>query len=115
MEAHAISTGYTTGKVYIIWDIPHDNVSGYEILRDGKVVATSFSEEGLKIFISPTMFDSDHHTNLFVKNSTHQLMYVDESTNQYQHYEYQVIAKRLNGDGTVIEEIKSNPMYIQAQ
>lgn len=114
MKAHAISTGYTTGKVYIIWDIPHDMITDYDIVRDGKVIATSTEEEGHKVFTSPTMFDSDHHTNLFVKNSTHQLMYIDESVNQYQQYEYQVVAKRLV-DGVAVEEIQSNPMYIQAQ
>jgi hypothetical protein len=109
MEAHAISTGYITGKVYIIWDIPHDKITDYEILRDGKPL-TILQEE----FVSPTLFDADHHTNLFVKPSTHQLMYIDETVNKYQHYEYQVVAKRLDND-TVVEEIKSNPMYIQAQ
>ena len=114
MEAHAISNGYTSGKVYIIWDIPHGNINGYEIERNGVVVASSLAEEPTE-FVSPTLFDHDHHTNLFKKDSTHQLMFVDENVYPYQRYEYQVIAKRLSNSGEVMETIKSDCMYIQAQ
>lgn len=67
MKAIGISNPYTSGKVYIIWDIPHDKINGFEVYRDNKLIATSFSEEGLHVFIPPTMFDHDHHTNLFKK------------------------------------------------
>ena len=115
MEAHAVSLPYTSNKVYIIWEIPHDKINGFEIYRDNKLIATSFSEDGLKMFISPTMFDSDHHTNLFKKKSKYQLMYIDESVYRYQFYEYKVIAKRVDSDGQIIEQIESAPMYITAQ
>ena len=35
MQVRAISNGYTTGKVYVIWEIPHDKITGYEIYRNG--------------------------------------------------------------------------------
>lgn len=115
MEIHAISTPYTSGKVYVIWEIPHDKINGFEVYRDDKLIATSFSEDGLKTFVPPTMFDSDHHTNLFKKKSTHQLMYVDENVYKFQSYKYQVVAKRVNSDNQLMEEIKSAPAYITAQ
>ena len=117
MEAHAISNGYMTGKVYIIWEIPHDDISGYEIDRNGVTIASSLTEdeEGKAKFVSPTMFDHDHHTNLFKKDSTKQLMFVDENVYPYQHYEYQIIAKRINDIGEVMEQIESDFIYVQAQ
>lgn len=114
MKAIGISNPYTSGKVYIIWDIPHDKINGFEIYRDNELIATSFSEEGLHVFIPPTMFDHDHHTNLFKKDSTHQLMYVDEDVYKYQHYEYKVVAIRKNENGDVMETIESAPIFIEA-
>lgn len=114
MEAHAISNGYTSGKVYIIWEIPHGNISGYEIDRNGVTIASSFTEEPAE-FVGPTLFDHDHHTNLFRKESHKQLMFVDENVQPYQKYEYQVIAKRVNDSGEVMELIESDFMYIEAQ
>ena len=114
MQARIISNGYTSGKIYIVWDIPHDNITGYEIDRNGETIASSFFEEPSE-FVSPTMFDYDHHTNLFKKNSTKQLMFVDENVKPYQQYEYQVIAKRTNEVGDIVEQIESDFMYVTAQ
>jgi hypothetical protein len=115
MQAIAISNGYTTGKVYIIWEIPHDKINGFEIYRDGKLIASSLQEEGLHVFVPPTMFDHDHQTNLFRKDSPYKLMYVDENVYTYQHYEYQVVALKLNEENEVMERIESNTIGIQAQ
>lgn len=115
MQAIAISNGYTTGKVYVIWEIPHDKINGFEIYRDGKLIASSLQEEGLPVFIPPTMFDHDHQTNLFRKDSAFKLMYVDEQVYKYQSYEYQVVAVRLDENGTVMERIESNTVGTQAQ
>ena len=114
MEAHAISIGYTSGKVYIIWEIPHDKINGYEIDRDGITIASSFSETPA-VFEQPTLFDTDHHTNLFKKDSKNKLMFIDEKANPYQTYEYQVIAKRVDENGNIMEQIESDFMYITAQ
>ena len=115
MEVIAISNGYTTGKVYIIWEVPHDKINGFEIYRDGKVIASSLNEDGLKIFIPPTMFDHDHHTNLFKKKSSHQLMYIDEDVYQYQEYKYEVTAFRKDENDVIVETIHSEPTYVTAQ
>ena len=114
MQAMASSNGYTSGKVYIVWNIPHNNISGYEIERDGKIIASSFTEEP-SVFISPTLFDHDHHTNLFKKGSTHQLMFIDENVQPYQKYEYKVIAKKLNDTGDIMEQRESKTIYVTAQ
>lgn len=105
-----ISNGYMSGNVYVIWDIPHDSITDYEIYRDGNLIAST--EMGSE-FVSPTLFDHDHHTNLFKKDSANKLMYVDENVHQYQHYTYKVIAKRI-ADGKLIEEIPSSDGFIEA-
>lgn len=114
MQAIAISNGYTTGKVYIIWDIVYDEITGYEVYRNDVLIASSLIEDKAE-FVNPTMFDHDHHTSLFRKDSTFKLMYVDENVNRYQEYTYKVIAKRINEDGMVMDEIISNTVTIEAQ
>lgn len=115
MQAIAISNG-NTNKIYVIWEIPHDGINRYEVYRNGVLVAFSASDiepEGVE-FEHPTLFDHDHHTNLFKKDSTFKLMFTDESIKRYQTYEYLIIAKRLNESQQVMEEIKSNTMTITA-
>lgn len=113
MEAHTVSTAYMSGKVYIIWEVPHDKITGYEVIRNGVVIASSLLGNSAE-FVQPTLFDHDHHTNLFRKDSTNKLMFVDETIQRYQHYEYQVIAKRLDVNNNVMEQIKSDLIYTQA-
>jgi hypothetical protein len=115
MQAIAISNGYIAGKTHIIWEIPHDKINGYEIYRDGNLIASSLKEENPDMFVQPTMFDHDKHTNLFRKDSTHKLMYIDENVKQYQTYSYKIIAKRLNESNTVVEQIESNTATVQIQ
>lgn len=116
MQAIAISNGYTSGKVYIIWEIPHDNITGYEVFRDNVLIASSLPDASeVTKFEHPTMFDHDHHTNLFKKDSTAKLMFTDEHVNKYQSYEYQVIGTRLNDLGVPVELRVSDKIYIQAQ
>lgn len=110
MEMHLISSGYIPNCVHIIWKIPCDGITDYEVYRDGKLIAsTALGSE----FVSPTLFDHDHHTNLFKKDSTHMLMYVDEDVHKYQHYTYKVVAKRIV-DNTTFAEYPSNDGYIEA-
>lgn len=116
MNAIAISNGYTSGKVYVIWEIPHDDITGYEVFRNGELIATSLPDAiEPSVFEHPTMFDSDHHTNLFKKDSTHKLMFTDEAVQQYQTYVYQVIATRVNELNVPVEIIASDKVTIQAQ
>ena len=114
MKANAVSNGYMSGKIYIIWEVPYDGLTGFEINRNGETIASSFFEEPSE-FVQPTVFDHDHHTNLFKKESTHQLMYIDESVCKYQNYTYEVVAFRKNDDGVVVETIHSKPVYVEAQ
>lgn len=115
MQVIAISNGYIAGKAHIIWEIPHDNISGYEIYRDDILIASSLKEENPDVFVQPTMFDHDNHTNLFKKDSTHKLMYIDENVQQYQTYSYKVVAKRLDENNVAIEALVSNKATIQIQ
>lgn len=114
MKATAIANGYMSGKVFLIWEKPYDDITGYEIYRNNNLIASSLSEDKA-VFEQPTMFDHDHHTNLFRKDSTDKLMYTDEKIQKYQKYEYKVIAKRLDNDGNIIDEIVSNTTDIFTQ
>lgn len=127
MDAKVLANGYMTGKVFIIWDIPHDKINRYEVWRDDVMIAEINLDEETVIppihedlekaepFVHPCLFDHDHHTNLFWKESNHQLMYVDETVVRYQEYKYHVIACRINEKGERMEEIQTRPLYTQAQ
>lgn len=112
MRLIAISSGNPPNKVYLIWEIPFNGNIAYTVHRDGKVIADNLPDNESKVdFEHPTLFDHDHGTNLFTKDSTHKLMYVDENVNRYRHYEYKVTAKRLDEGMEIIE---SNEVTIQA-
>ena len=61
------------------------------------------------------MFDHDHRTNLFRKDSAFKLMYIDENVYRYQNYIYKVVALRTDELGNVLERIESEIVMIQAQ
>ena len=110
LNMHLVSTGYPPKQVYIIWTVPHNSITDYEVYRNGVLIASTAM--GSK-FESPTIFDSDHHTNLFRKMSIHKLMFIDEDVQAYQHYTYKVVAKRVI-EGFTFEEIPSNDGVIEA-
>ena len=115
MKIYGISTGYPAGVVHVIWDIPHDKINSYQLYRDGVLIADSTNPEQAKLFQTPTLFDHDHGTNLFKKNTKHQLIYSDTNNVQhYQKYEYHVIAKAINKDGIVTDDITSDILFITA-
>lgn len=109
-EAKALASGYT-GKIYIVWDKVHDNINKFEIYRNDSLISESTLDIQWEPFEQPTIFDHDHHTNLFKKDSTHQLMFTDESINKYQQYTYYVKAYRIEGD-IIKEEYTSDIMYV---
>ncbi len=116
MQTVTISNGYTSGKVYVIWEILHDNITGYEVFRDGVLIASSLPDaENPVTFEHPTMFDHDHGTNLFKKDSTHKLMFIDETVQQYQYYTYQVLATRVNDANIPVEIHASEKIMVQVQ
>ena len=128
MRAIGISNGYMSERVYIIWDIPHDKINYYEVWRDKQIIAQSqIDDSGKPIappihtdlekanpFIHPCMFDHDHHTNLFWKDSTHMLMYVDDTVHKFQQYKYHVVARRIDDNGQMQDMVVSNDIYIEA-
>lgn len=79
-----------TNSVHVVFN-ENECISKYELYRDGVKIATSENEEGKSDFSRPTVFDHDHHTNLFRKESNHQLMYKDTSVARFREYAYQVI------------------------
>lgn len=116
MRLIAISSGNPPDQVYLIWEIPYDGNISYAVHRDGKVIAdnSTSDEQNKDIFVHPTLFDHDHGTNLFKKDSTHKLMYTDQSVSRYQHYHYHIVATVADADGNVLDTITSNEVVIQA-
>ena len=99
-------------RVYIVWEIPHDKITGYEIYRDNVMIASSVDGDD-KIFVPPTLFDRDFGTNLFRKSSTKQLMYIDENVQRYQNYSYRIVAKIIRNNK--VTDIDLGTGYVQVQ
>lgn len=129
MKATAISNGYMTGKVYLIWEIPYEKINYFEVWRNGNMIASTplgkdkkplqesyihTDLEKAQPFVHPCLFDRDFHTNLFRKDSPWQLMYVDEDVQKFQEYEYYVIGTRIDEDGSRHENVESEKVYITA-
>jgi hypothetical protein len=82
--------------VYICWE-KISGLSGYEVFRDGVKIADSDENE----FVRPYEFDNDHHTELFVDQSSHHwLRFRDTDVKNFTHYSYRVTA--FNEIGEVI-------------
>ncbi len=115
MKIYGISNGYPTGVVHVIWDIPHDKINSYQLYRDGLLIMDSTIPEQAKRIQTPTLFDHDHGTGLFRKNTKHQLIYSDtDNIHRYQEYNYCVVAKAITEDNIVTDEITSDILFITA-
>ena len=93
MDLRAIWVAYIQ-EAQLIWPEPFDNVSKYEIFKNGEL----FMELTAEMFEKPSMFDHDHHTNLFWKTSNHEILVRDYPLNKFQKYSYKVKAYRYEGD-----------------
>ncbi len=112
MEIHAYSNAYLGKGVFIVWSIPYSRMNSFEVFRDGKSIAKSNTkEETDEMFNHPEMFDHDHHTWLFRKDSPFKLIYHDEDPQKFMTYQYQVIAREIAEDGTVKAE-ETSPLII---
>lgn len=102
IHVHAVASDYTK-TIYIIFN-ENEYVDKYELYRNGQLIAET-AKDSFGDFKRPTMFDNDHHTNLFVKNSNHELMYEDAGVDGLT-YSYYV--KYYHGDNAW----NSNTVYI---
>ena len=108
IELKAIASSYTK-SIYVIFG-ENDYIDKYEIYRNDTLIGTYLKEE-LHFnhqgedgeLVRPCMFDRDHHTNLFFKDSNHQWMYEDKNVKMYQEYKYYV--KYYHGDYSENTEI----------
>lgn len=78
-----------TNSIHVVFN-DNEYVDKYELYRDGVKIAESENEDGKSDFSRPTMFDHDKGTNLFRKESNHQLMYEDANVVRFHEYAYQV-------------------------
>lgn len=119
LELIGVSNGYPPKTVWLVWEKPYEPndsmVITYELYRDGNLIASSLNEDGTENFKQPELFDHDHNTNLFRKDSTHKLMYTDNDVNTYREYMYYVKMIRTDMEGNVIDTLVSKPVYVQAQ
>lgn len=95
IKLKAVPTTYTK-SIYVIFD-ENDYIDKYEIYRNDNLIGTytkddlHFNHQGESgEIVRPCMFDRDHHTNLFFKDSNHQWMYEDKNIQMYQEYKYYV-------------------------
>ena len=100
IEMHAFASAYA-GNIYVVWN-QEDFFDKYELYRNGVLVGET-TEEDFGPFERPMVFDRDHHTNLFRKDSVHQLMFVDDTVKPYTNYTYQV--KGYHGDSLCESDI----------
>lgn len=91
IEMYALVLSYAK-KIYVIWN-QCDYFDKYELYRDGVLIGET-REKDFGPFKRPTVFDTDHHTNLFRKKSSGQLMYEDEDIKSFVEYEYEIKAYR---------------------
>ncbi len=93
IDMRAVVVSYTQA-IYIIFD-ENDYIDKYELYRNDILIGT-YTKDDLYFnhqgedgeLIRPCMFDRDHHTNLFFKNSNHEWMYKDTDLNSFQEYKY---------------------------
>ena len=100
LQMRAVPCSYTS-EIYVIFD-KLERVNKYELYKNGVKIA-EFDKTNMSDLVQPTLFDHDHHTNLFKKDSTHQLMFVDTAIQKFQTYDYQVVAERINESGETME------------
>ena len=115
MRVRVSSSGYVTETNYIVFDIPYEHANQFTIYRDGAKLVSNEPTKGLAPFEHPTMFDMDHQTNLFRKDTMHKLMYIDKDVQKYQRYSYYVIAEHVDENGNVVSSVQSNTYSVQTQ
>ena len=89
----AVAVSYTR-TIYVIFD-ENDYIDKYELYRNDVLINTyvkndlhfNHQEEDGEL-TRPCVFDRDHHTNLFFKNSNHEWMYKDTDLDLFQEYKY---------------------------
>lgn len=89
----AVAVSYTR-TIYVIFD-ENDYIDKYELYRNDVLINT-YAKDDLHFnhqeedgeLIRPCVFDRDHHTNLFFKNSNHEWMYKDTDLDSFQEYKY---------------------------
>lgn len=106
-QMHATASSYTN-KIYVVFS-EEEHVDKYEVYRDGVKIAEYDTASKLSDFEHPTLFDHDHHTNLFRKESNHQLMYEDGDISRFREYSYYV--KYYRGDASW----NTNTVYVSLQ
>lgn len=91
IEAHVVNSAYMN-NVYVVWEIPWHAVK-YILYRNDEIIAETpeeITEETPNPFERPTIFDHDHHTELFKPGSRNLLCYVDNDIRRYVTYKYQL-------------------------
>lgn len=112
LQIKAIPCSYTN-KIYVIFD-KLEHINRYELYKNGVKIA-EYDSANVSDFVQPTLFDHDHHTNLFKKDSVHKLMFTDTAVQKFQTYDYQVVAERINESGESMERIESCLISVKTQ
>ena len=117
MQIKAFSVGYLGGKIFVVWGMPHEAVTDFILYRNGiEIASTKNLKEGEEFpFQHPELFDRDHHTNLFRKDSPYKLLYIDENVHKFQTYEYKVVCEKRDQAGKVLETYESREVSAKSE
>lgn len=107
-----------TGEMFIVWEHwdckPEKH--GFILYRNGEKIAEHKpDDEKWGPFQRPRQFDHDHRTNLFRRDSAHQLVYCDTTIQRYQKYEYRIEKIRYNDNKQIVGTLLSRPVEIKAE
>lgn len=112
----AFSVGYLGGKIFVVFGSHFDSFTDFTLYRDDvEIASTKRLKEGeASPFQRPEIFDRDHHTNLFFKDSPYKLLYIDEDVHKFQWYRYKILCETLKGN-TVVKSFESEETLVQSQ
>lgn len=112
-QVNVACAAYATMNI-ISFKIPNEYINKIKLYRDNKLIAESKDTEKkggpleydlLKPFELPSMFETDHHTNLFKKFPRPIVLYKDEDVRKYRTYKYEIVLQEIK-DNKINQEIK---------
>lgn len=106
MDLRAIWIAYIQ-QTQLIWPEPFDDATKYEVYKDGEL----FMDITEDMFLHPTMFDHDHHTNLFWKTSNHENLVLDYTNQKFTKHYYYVKAFKYEDD-ILVKKAESKVMEV---
>lgn len=97
---------------HIVWPEPYEAIQEYELYRNGVSIAVADVSDKEIDFNRPIYFDNDKETNLYFKSSLHKWHFTDSKVNKHALYKYQVVGRRANEDGELMDVWTTHEMEV---